>query len=164
MQDEFIESREEMEAILRETSFGFLGMAMDGQPYVVPLNYAYLEGKILFHCALEGKKLDCLAANPRVCFAVAQQPASEVRRHEEGAPCDMDCESVICYGTARLVEDLEERQAALNAFNRYFRPDAEEIALERVRRCAVVEITVEEMTGRRKRDQELTLWRYRFTG
>ena len=56
--DEFIESREEMEAILREINFGFLGMSVDGAPYVVPLNHAYVDGKILFHCALEGKKLD----------------------------------------------------------------------------------------------------------
>lgn len=33
---------------------------LHGLPYVVPLNYGYTEGKILFHGALTGKKLDCL--------------------------------------------------------------------------------------------------------
>ena len=157
----FIESRAEMEAILQDMSFGFLGLALDGQPYVVPLNYAYIDGRILFHCAWEGKKLDYLTSNPAVCFTVARQPGT-FRHHPEGDPCHMDCESVVCYGTARLVEDLGERAAVLNAFNRSFRPQADEIPTERVARCAAVEIVVEEMTGRRERDRELTCWRYRF--
>jgi len=41
---EFLETRREMEALLREETIGYLGLAMDGAPYVVPLNYAY-EGR-----------------------------------------------------------------------------------------------------------------------
>jgi nitroimidazol reductase NimA-like FMN-containing flavoprotein (pyridoxamine 5'-phosphate oxidase superfamily) len=67
---------------------------------------------------------------------------------------------VICYGTARVLTDLEERRVALNAYNRYYRPDAPDIPLERVKGCATVEITVTEMTGRRERDREVTCWRY----
>ena len=160
--DNLIESREEMEDILQKIPFGFLGMAMDETPYVVPLNYAYVDGKILFHCALEGKKLDYLVSNPAVCFTVARQPESEVRRHDKGDSCHMDCESVICYGTARVVEDPEERMAALNALNHYFRPGAEEITLEESMRCVVVEIAVAEMTGRGECDRELTCWHYTF--
>jgi nitroimidazol reductase NimA-like FMN-containing flavoprotein (pyridoxamine 5'-phosphate oxidase superfamily) len=102
---EFIESREEMEKLLREEVVGYLGLSMDGKPYVVPLNYGYADGKILFHCALTGKKLDYLRANPHVCFTVGRQ-AGEVRRHA-GDPCHVDSDSVICYGKARVVEDLD---------------------------------------------------------
>jgi nitroimidazol reductase NimA-like FMN-containing flavoprotein (pyridoxamine 5'-phosphate oxidase superfamily) len=161
MMESFVESREEMEAILREIPFGFLGMAVGGEPYLVPLNYAYIDGKILFHCALEGKKLDYLASNPTVCFTAARQVGA-VQRHNEGDLCHMDSESVVCYGTARIIEDLEERTVVLNAFNRYFRPDIEGLSAERVAGCAAVEIAVSEMTGRRERDRKLTCWRYRF--
>ena len=34
----FIDSRDEMEQILREEEVGYLGLADEGQPYVVPLN------------------------------------------------------------------------------------------------------------------------------
>ena len=47
---EFIESREEMERILSEETVGYLGLSMNGKPYVVPLNYGYVGGKISFHC------------------------------------------------------------------------------------------------------------------
>jgi len=62
---EFVESRVEMEEILRREVWGCLGLCADVQPYVVPINYAYVDGRILFHCALEGEKLDCIRAARR---------------------------------------------------------------------------------------------------
>ncbi len=157
----FVVSRAEMEQILREETIGYLGLSEDGQPYVVPLNYGYLEGKILFHCALTGMKLDHMQANPQVCFTVGRQ-SGEVRRHAEGNPCHIDSESVICYGQARIIEDLEERKAALDAFNRCFRSDADGISLEATANCCAVEIKITEMTGRRERERERIYWRHYF--
>ena len=157
----FNESQEEMERILREETSGYLGLSMDGMPYVVPLNYGYVEGRILFHCALTGKKLDYLRANPQVCFTVGRQ-SGRVRRHPQGAVCHVDNDSVICYGTARIVEDVEERRKILDAFNHCLQPDAEEITLEAASKCCAVEIKVTEMTGRQQREEGRTYWRYSF--
>ncbi len=161
-EQDFIESRDEMEKLLREEEIGYLGLSLDGKPYVVPLNYSYSEGKIFFHCGLKGKKLDSLKANPRVCFTVARQ-LGEVREHAGGNPCHVDSDSVICYGRARMIEDLDERSKALNAFNRRFRPNAPDVAEERIRNCGVVEITICEMTGRRERERKRTCWRHVFS-
>jgi nitroimidazol reductase NimA-like FMN-containing flavoprotein (pyridoxamine 5'-phosphate oxidase superfamily) len=158
---EFAVSREEMEQILQEETIGYLGLSMAGRPYVVPLNYGYVEGKILFHCALSGMKLDYLKANPQVCFSVGRQ-SGQVRRHAEGDPCHVDNDSVICFGRARIVEDLAERQAVLNTFNRCFQPEAKGISLESAANCCAVEIEITEMTGRRERERERTYWRYSF--
>ena len=157
----FIESRDEMEKLLREEEIGYLGLSLDGKPYVVPLNYSYSEGKIYFHCGQKGNKLVCLRANPQVCFTVARQLA-EVREHAGGNPCHVDSDSVICYGKARMIENLDERSQALNAFNRRYRPNATDVPEERVRNCGVVEIRISEMTGRRERERKRTCWRYVF--
>lgn len=160
---EFVESRDEMEQLLQEETIGYLGLARDGRPYVVPLNYGYTDGKILFHCALEGQKLDYIRANPNVCFSVGRQSGT-VQRHAGGNPCHVDSDSVICYGTARIIEDPQERQIALNVFNHCFRPGAAEISLEEASRCAMVEIQIAEMTGRRERqqDRQRSYWRHTF--
>ena len=71
----FVESRREMEEILQDEVLGYLGVSDRGKPYVIPLNYSYVNGRIIFHCALEGKKLDCIWANPNVCFTVGRQSA-----------------------------------------------------------------------------------------
>jgi len=156
---EFIESRDEMETLLREEVIGYLGLSMDGQPYVVPVNYAYVEGKIYFHCALTGLKLDHIRSNPQVCFTVARQ-TGRVREHANQDPCHVDSDSVICYGTARIIDTPEGRKPALNAFNARFSPDAEPISLERAARCGVIVIDVAEMTGRRERASVRVYWSY----
>jgi uncharacterized protein len=158
----FTESRDEMEKILREEKTGFLGLSVNGMPYVIPLNYGYIEGKILFHCALKGQKLDCIRANPQVCFTVGRQ-SGEVCRHSYGAHCPIDTDSVICYGTARIIEDMEERWKILNTFNRCLQPDAEEIPLKDISKCYAVEIKITKMTGRQQRKGiEWTYFEYNF--
>jgi nitroimidazol reductase NimA-like FMN-containing flavoprotein (pyridoxamine 5'-phosphate oxidase superfamily) len=142
------DSREALEDILREETLGFLGLCRNGEPYVVPLTYAYADGRIIFHCARTGMKLDFLRSNPRVCFTIGRE-YGEIIRHPQGGSCNADHESVICRGTARLIEDLEERRAALNTFNRRFKSEAEAITPEAASTCMAVEIRVDQMTGRR---------------
>ena len=73
-----------------------------------------------------------MKAHPQVCFTVGRQLA-EVREHAGKTPCPVASDSVICYGRARRIEDIDERGKALNAFNRRFRPDAPDVLLERVK-------------------------------
>ena len=157
----FTESRKEIEEILREETLGFLGLAVNGEPYVVPLTYVYAEGRILFHCAPTGKKLDFLRSNPQVCFTVGCQ-SGEIIRHPEGGVCRADHDSVICRGAARIVEDPEERGKLLDEFRRRLQPDAEAITPEAASRCRAVEIRIREMTGRRWREGKREYWIYRF--
>jgi uncharacterized protein len=163
---EFIESKREMEALLRQETLGYLGLAAGGRPYVVPLNYVYTEGTILFHCALTGKKLDDIRANSQVCFTVGHQ-TGRVREHAGQDPCQLDSDSVICTGRARIVSSdteaaIEERKLLLDIFSRRFDPDAAPISAKRAAKCGVVEIAIEEMTGRREREEGQTFWRHRF--
>jgi nitroimidazol reductase NimA-like FMN-containing flavoprotein (pyridoxamine 5'-phosphate oxidase superfamily) len=72
----------------------------------------------------------------------------------------VDSDSVVCYGRAQVLEDIDERKTALNAFNRRFRPAAEDLSLERVLKCCVVEIRISEMTGRQEREKKRTCWRW----
>jgi nitroimidazol reductase NimA-like FMN-containing flavoprotein (pyridoxamine 5'-phosphate oxidase superfamily) len=71
-------------------------------------------------------------------------------RDHSGASCQVDSDSVICYGRARLLDDATKRTAALNAFNRRFRPEVPDRPLERVAPFMAVEIALAEMTGWRE--------------
>ncbi len=149
----------QMEGMLRDGGWGSLAVRDGEGVYAVPLNYAYADGRVIFHCALEGKKLDCIRRDPRVCFTVARQPGF-VREHPGGKPCEVDSDSVICRGTARILEDPDERLDALNDFNRAFRPDADALRADQVTRCAAVVIEIDQMTGRHERDGDVTTWRW----
>jgi len=142
--------KEEMERILREEDVGRLGLAADDEPYVVPLNYTYADGRALFHCALEGRKLDVIRKNPNVCFEVSRQEGRPAEH--AGDLCSAPFESVICYGVARIVDDLQERLEVLNEFQtRFGTLDKPRTAIseERAAKCGAVVIRVVRMTGRR---------------
>lgn len=61
----------EMHALLRRESFGHLGCARDGRPYVVPMHYAY-DGKDLYFFTTQGMKTRFIQANPQVCLQVEE--------------------------------------------------------------------------------------------
>ena len=125
-QKTFIESRNEIEKILGEEHVGYLGLSKDGVPYVIPVTFGYADGTILFHCSLEGKKLDYMRTNPQVCFTVARQ-FGEMVPHPQGASCHADSDSVVCYGIARIAANAEERRKILNAFNHCLQPKRERL-------------------------------------
>ena len=155
----FIEDKAPIEAMLRSHGWGSVAMSVDGRPYTVPVNYAYVHDRIVFHCGLEGRKIDTLAANPHVCFCAAHQEGA-VQEHPGGKPCHAASESVLVFGRAIMVADAERRLLLANAFNRVFRPDAKDLTPERMIRCAIVEIVIDEMTARREKEGATTCWRH----
>ena len=67
-------SREEAAAVLDRALSGVLALSGDdGYPYAVPISYVYDGGKLYFHCAKSGHKLDALQRNPKASFCVVDQ-------------------------------------------------------------------------------------------
>ena len=108
--DKEIKDRSEIEAVLREAKVCRIAMCRGDEPYVVPVVFGYEEGAIYFHSATEGKKLDMLKANPRVCFEVDVDVEVVVGK----VPCasGVKYRSVIGWGRAEFIEDEEEKAKA----------------------------------------------------
>ena len=106
----------EIREILDTAKVLHLGLAVDNEPYVVPLNYGYtMEDEKLtlyLHGANQGKKLDMIRSNPRVFFELdcGRMP------FEGKVPCQygMVYSSVMGRGTAHIVEDVEEKKQAMS--------------------------------------------------
>lgn len=137
----------ECAAILREERRGTLAMIGDGGwPYAVPLNYWYDEeaNKLYFHCAKAGHKLDAIRACNQVCFTVhdAGQSAGDWSYYVK---------SVIVFGRARLVEDASVKLEKARQFGAKYIPTREELERELlgIDRMALVEISIEHMSGKR---------------
>ena len=92
-----------------------LGLAVNNEPYVVPMNYGYTmeDGKLTLylHSAVRGKKLDMVQANPNVFFELDcdQMP------FEGRVPCQYGLvySSIMGRGQAHIVEDVEEKKQAM---------------------------------------------------
>ena len=63
-----IRDQAEILAIMNEALVCRLGFSDEGTPYVVPMNFGLGENCLYLHCAREGRKLDILRKNDRVCF------------------------------------------------------------------------------------------------
>ena len=99
--------------VLRSANVCRVAFCHEGWPYIVPMNFGCLEGKLYFHCASEGTKLDLLNANPNVCFEVAVNV--EIVPGADACNWSVRYESVVGLGRMSIVEDPEERRAGLEA-------------------------------------------------
>lgn len=104
--------KEKIDRFLHEARVGTLSMCETAfQPYALPINYIYHNGKIYFHGMGSGKKNEVLAANPAVCFTVFTEYGTVA--DSMPAKCDTAYFSVVIFGKASLVEEIEEKTAAL---------------------------------------------------
>jgi nitroimidazol reductase NimA-like FMN-containing flavoprotein (pyridoxamine 5'-phosphate oxidase superfamily) len=148
--DKEIKDPREVEVVLKEAEVGRLGTCVDGRPYVVPLSFAYRDGRILFHGAAEGKKMTDITRNPRVCFEV---DVAELLPSENPCNFNFRYRSVIANGTARVIENEEERIEDLKLIVEKYAPGMGDRLgvddMERFKNLAVVEITIDEMVGKK---------------
>ena len=112
-----ITDEKQITAILDKGKVLHLGLCVNDEPYVVPMNYGYIkeDGKLVvyLHSAVRGKKLDMIRENPKVFFEVC----CDIQPFEGVKPCQygMVYSSVMGRGTARIVEDVEEKKAAMTS-------------------------------------------------
>ena len=137
---------EESVAILQRMMNGTLALhGDDGYPYAVPVSYVYAEGKIYFHTAVTGHKVDAIRRDAKVSFCVVEQ--------DDVKPAEFTTyfRSVIAFGKARILEDEGEKLSALRLLaDKYSHGEAgmeAEIA-KGFNHLLMVEITVEPLTGK----------------
>ena len=138
------------EEILTKEWRGVLAVLGDGgYPYTVPLDFCYEDGKIWFHCAKEGHKLDAVKACDKVSFCVIRDDGQEPGEWWH------HMSSVVVFGRIALVEDEKEKLEKLCRLGKKYFPTQEHLEKEMSRSAAkaqVLEITVEHMTGKRVRE------------
>ena len=145
-----IKEKAVLEEILRENHVGRLGTAVDGRPYVVPMNFVYTKDRILLHTHKNGKKVKDIQRNPHVCFEV---DCGEIIEGDDPCNYSWTYQSVIANGTAKLIEDPEDKLEALRlltdkyAFGKGRRLNQEKI--NKFKDLLVIEIKVDEMTGKK---------------
>jgi len=156
--DHAIENQKLMDVLLDSALVGRIGVIAHGEPYVVPMNYAYHDAKIYIHGASEGRLVETIKSNPLVCFEIDEYVATL----PDPVLCEFDTAyaSVICYGRAHVLEDLTERTEALKIITRKYAPAEHANALrestvEAFRgvensHTAIIEIAVESMTGKKQ--------------
>ena len=148
--DKEITDRQEVEAVIQRAQVCRLAMCLGEEPYVVPLNFGYREGKVYFHSAKEGRKIETIRANPRVCFEVDLD--HQVVTADKACNFGFKFKSVIGFGRASLVEDKVEKEAALKVIMDHYSDGPHQFESKDIDRVAVFKVELESLTGKRAKD------------
>ncbi len=140
-------SQQDCEAILKEQTSGVLSvMGEDGYPYGVPLSYVYANGRLYFHSAKVGHKIDAIGQQEKVSFCVIAQ--DEII--EEAFTTYF--RSVIVFGRARILEDDAEKRSAIEALAEKYMPALVEGRLQEIDkefdRLCMIELMIDHITGK----------------
>lgn len=135
--------------VFDQAPYGVLCLRDGEGGYGVPISPARIGERVYFHCAMEGKKLDCLAAYPEVAMTAVSSIGP--------AQFSVNYRSAILRGRAVIVEEEEEKREALRAICQRYCPEQ----MDGFERCAgsmlkqtcicrvdVAEITAKERTGK----------------
>lgn len=85
-----------------------LGLSQDDVPYIIPVSFGYDGTTLFFHSAKDGKKVDILSVNNKVCFEFESGVEIII---DETKPCNwsFSFQSVIGFGKAEELSSPEDK-------------------------------------------------------
>lgn len=141
--------QEQCVKILKKEPRGVLAVhGEDGYPYAFPINYVYDEenGKIYFHCAALGHKIDAIQRDPKVSFCVYD------KGYKKEGDWAWNITSVIIFGHIRCIEDPQEIRNRVYQLGLKYYPTPESVDEEMKKvgsRVLALELTMDHVTGKR---------------
>ena len=146
--DKEIKDYREIATIMQKADVCRIALVDGDCPYIVPVNFAVHENHLYFHSAMEGKKIDILRKNNKVCFEM--DVSTEIIKGKEPCFWGMKYLSVIGFGQAFFVEKSNEKKKALdllmenNAGRSVF-----SYHKEALRKVDVIDIRIEKIFGKK---------------
>ena len=137
---------EECIEILSNEPRGVLALLGDyDYPYTVPMSHVFVDGKIYFHGAKTGHKIDAIKKHDKVSYCVVD---SGVKALDSWW---YTFRSVIVFGKIRILSNEDEKIKILTHLGDKFFPTHEETVNEidkLLTRTEVFEITIDHVTGK----------------
>lgn len=144
-------AQEESITILQKATSGTLALLGDnGYPYAVPISYVYHEGKLYFHSAVEGHKVDAIRQCEKASFCVIEQDEVHPEKYTTFF------RSVIAFGKIHIIEDETEKLQMARMLGNRYNPDQDE-ALQKelengLARMLMIRFDIEHLTGKEAKE------------
>jgi len=145
-----IKDPETIDALLERTLVGRIATINRKRfPVIKPVNFLYWDGKLYFHSSKQGEKIADIRRGSPVCFEV-DEPVAYVLAKGTACSANYFYRSIIVKGKARLVNRREKKLTILKKLMEKYQPEGgyDEFAEALVQKTAVVEMSIEELTGK----------------
>jgi len=97
-----------------------VGFTLDDQPYVVPMAYARMGKQLLIHGSVASRLVKNLASGLRCCMTVTHFDGLVYARSTFNS--SMNYRSVMIFGTAHLITDVDEKRKGVQALVDHLMP------------------------------------------
>ena len=144
--DKEITDRAGIESIIHRCTVCRLAMADGNRPYLVPLSFGHKNNSLYFHSANRGKKLDILKKNNAVCFEFDID--CEPVKADKGCEWGMKYKSVIGFGKAFFIDDVESKSAALDIIVKHYSDGSFTYPESELKNTVVIKVEITHMTGK----------------
>ena len=140
-------SEKESIGILQKATAGTLALLGDhGYPYAVPISYVYADGKLYFHSALSGHKIDAIRNCDKASFCVIDQDEVHPEKYTTYF------RSVIAFGRIHIIEDEQEKLATARMLGDRYNPNQEETLRKELEKdlshMMMIRFDIEHLTGK----------------
>ena len=140
-------SESESIGILQKATSGTLALLGDnGYPYAVPISYVYHEGKMYFHSALSGHKVDAIRQCDKASFCVIEQDDVQPKKYTTFF------RSVIAFGRIHVIEDEAEKLSTARMLGNRYNPNDDESLKKEIEsglsRMLMIRFDIEHLTGK----------------
>jgi uncharacterized protein len=145
-----IKDQKIIKALLDQSQVGRMAtINRKGYPVIKPLNFLHRDGKIYFHSSKKGEKISDIRRGSPVCFEV-DQPIAYIPAKGPACKASYYYRSVIIKGKAALLNARRRKMEILEGLMKKYQPEGnyEGISEEVLEKTAVIEISVEEITGK----------------
>lgn len=146
--DKEITDKTLIEKILTEAEVIRLAMVDEGTPYLVAMNYAYADGCLYMHSAMEGRKINILRKNNNVAFQA--DTGVELVLKEGACNCSTKYFSVFGTGKAIFIEDKEEKIKVLDLImTKHTGKTGFEYTEKMLEKTLIIKVQIESVTGKK---------------
>jgi uncharacterized protein len=136
-----------IEEILSKSEVCRIAMIDNDKPYIVPLNYGYIDNSIYMHSAPMGKKIDILKQNNKVCFEI--EYSSEIVKEELACEWSTRYRSLIGYGTIEIITDFEHKKFGLDIIMTHYGKNENNVYKDKlVDFIVILKLSIEKITGK----------------
>ncbi len=146
--DKEITVRGEIDDVVRGSDVCRLAFAVGDEPYLVPVSFGYDGQSVFFHTAESGRKIDCIAANNRVCFEF-ERDVRLVSHPDKPCSWSFTFESVIGFGTVDELTAPEEKAQGLNEVMQQYSDKTWDFDPGILAKTRVWRISIESISGKR---------------
>lgn len=142
-----VTSPESINAILTEAKICHLGMCIDNMPYVVPVNFVYIDKKLYIHSSIKGKKIEILRKNPNCCVQV-ELDGGFIPSADPDDACESDYryKSLIAKGLVTFIEENRNKLVFLEAIGRKYFGHSVVINEKKAGALVVLEIVLDDIS------------------